>query len=223
MCPLEYFCSLIQLNILGGNFLEYLSYGFSNQLSRLCACFIDCKQPGGLFTILCFSKFTSWMFVCWICGHTVCCIEIGRSKAPLSWDRHTVCFTDCSLLCVCVQVQRRQHYDWWGLWLFDQAPGSGGLWSGKDYLPLPLHRQQIQPQIHHYSGDRLQGKKSGKLILFSLSLSPPSHLFLSLLVNLSFQSLNVLYLHTFSILHSHWQAFWAVELPHCALQDKEWR
>lgn len=54
------------------------------------------------------------------------------------------------------------HYDWWGLWLPYKAPGSGGLRRGKDHLPVPIHRQQVQSQVHHHSRHRLQGKKSGE-------------------------------------------------------------
>lgn len=61
------------------------------------------------------------------------------------------------------QVYCSHHYDWWGLWLPYKAPCPGGLRRGEDHLPLPIHRQQVQPQVHYHSGHRLQGKESGEL------------------------------------------------------------
>ncbi|XP_061881035.1 uncharacterized protein LOC133632572 isoform X2 [Entelurus aequoreus] len=48
-----------------------------------------------------------------------------------------------------------------GIRLPDQAAGPGGLGRGKDHIPAQVHRQQVQPQVHHHRGHRLPGKEAG--------------------------------------------------------------
>lgn len=62
----------------------------------------------------------------------------------------------------CGRWRTQWHNGRLGLWLFDQASGAGGLWSGKDHLPSQVYRQQVQPQVHDHSGHWLQRKTSGE-------------------------------------------------------------
>lgn len=75
------------------------------------------------------------------------------------------CYSTRFSLCFPVGVLRGHHYDWWGLWLPYKAPCPGGLRRGEDHLPVPIYRQQVQPQVHHHSRHWLQGKESGELCL----------------------------------------------------------
>lgn len=68
-------------------------------------------------------------------------------------------------VCLVCRLEKSIHYVWWGLWLPHQIPSPGWLRSGKNQLPLPVHRWKVQLQIHHYSRDRFQRKKSGKFKL----------------------------------------------------------
>lgn len=54
------------------------------------------------------------------------------------------------------------HDVWWGVRLPHQIPSAGRFWRGKNELPLSIHRLQVQFQVHHYSGNRLSRKTSGK-------------------------------------------------------------
>lgn len=64
-------------------------------------------------------------------------------------------------MCVC-SLSALLHYGRVGLRLPDQAAGPRGLGGGKDHLPLQLHRQQVQPEVHDHGGHRLPGKESGE-------------------------------------------------------------
>lgn len=77
---------------------------------------------------------------------------------------------DCStkLFCLFLGVLCGHHYDWWGLWLPYKAPCPGGLRCWEDHLSLPLHGQQVQPEVYHHSRHRLPGKASGEFCLLPL-------------------------------------------------------
>lgn len=87
--------------------------------------------------------------------------------ADLRYESLCLCLHVNMCLSCLWQVYFGHHYDWWGLWLPYKAPRPGGLWRGQDNLPVSIHRQQVQPQVHHHSRHRLQGKKSGKVTVCS--------------------------------------------------------
>lgn len=70
--------------------------------------------------------------------------------------------TQLQLMLHCGRWRTRWHNGWLGLWLLDQAFGTGGFWSRKDHLPPQVYRQQVQPQVHDHSGHWLQRKTSGE-------------------------------------------------------------
>lgn len=83
-------------------------------------------------------------------------------------QQHTVQLFTLNWIPLChSQIYCSHHYDWWGLWLPYKAPCPGGLRRGEDHLPVPIHRQQVQPQIYHHGWHWLQGKESGEFCCLS--------------------------------------------------------
>ncbi len=74
----------------------------------------------------------------------------------------SIWLTLITALCSLLTGARSAQDVWWGLWLPHQVPRARGLWGGKDQLSVSVHRRQIQLQIHHHGGNRLQRETSGE-------------------------------------------------------------